>query len=85
MWLIDLVSKHDSNNDGFLTHDEIEAMFDELGLSYNKHTRERFIKKLLDPAGRQRISADVLKFYFGDDQKKNAGNELDYEPSRENG
>jgi hypothetical protein len=45
----------------------------------------RFFTKVLDPRNRQRVGADVMKHFFGDDQRRGVSVELDMEPSKENG
>lgn len=67
-YISDLLLKHDSNKDGFLTYHEVESLLLELQVSFKNHTfNEILISEILDPRKKlAKVSYDIIKWYLGD-------------------
>ena len=64
----DLLLKHDSNKDGFLTYLEMESLLLQLQVAFKNNTfNDIVIADILDPRKKQaKISYDLVKWYLGD-------------------
>jgi hypothetical protein len=66
-FLVDLITAHDANRDGFLTHKEVDSLLFELQVGLKpKVTQNILIAKVLDPRNTSKVAADRLKMLVGD-------------------
>lgn len=67
-YVADLLLKHDSNKDGFLTYLEIESLLLEIQVAFKNATfNEILIAEILDPQRKlSKVSYDMIKWYIGE-------------------